>query len=94
MATEGVVTIQVLFFASAKEAAGGVSQVELALDAHDATTADVRNRLAALYPRLADLVLDERSITFAVNEEYLAPNQVLTLKNGDTVALIPPISGG
>jgi molybdopterin converting factor small subunit len=30
----------------------------------------------------------------AVNEEYVPVGSVLPLKNGDTVALIPPISGG
>jgi molybdopterin converting factor small subunit len=31
--------------------------------------------------------------TLAVNEEYVTSEGVL-LKNGDTVAIIPPISGG
>lgn len=94
---DGAATIQikVLFFASAREAAGGVSQIELLLPEATATTAVVRQTLAERYPgALATMVLDEVSITFAVNEEYLSPNQVLRLKNGDTVALIPPISGG
>jgi molybdopterin converting factor small subunit len=38
------------------------------------------------------MVLDEDSLTLAVNEEYVT--EVMTLKAGDTVALIPPISGG
>ena len=51
-----------------------------------------RQRLADMYPKLAALVLDEDSLTLAVNEEYIT--QRLRLKAGDTVALIPPISGG
>ena len=45
-----------------------------------------------MYPKLATLVLDEDSLTLAVNEEYIT--QRIPLKAGDTVALIPPISGG
>jgi len=30
----------------------------------------------------------------AVNEEYVPTGSIIALKNGDTVALIPPISGG
>ena len=40
------------------------------------------------------MVVDEDSITLALNEEYVDAGQVLNLKTGDTVALIPPISGG
>jgi molybdopterin converting factor small subunit len=50
--------------------------------------------LAALYPNLASLVLDEENITLALNKEYVPAGEVLKLKEGDTVALIPPISGG
>jgi molybdopterin converting factor subunit 1 len=87
------ITIKVLFFASAREAAGDVSSADLELDA-GADTASLRNRLAELYPKLAPLVLDEDNVTLALNEEYVAGGQVLPLKTGDTVALIPPISGG
>jgi sulfur-carrier protein len=45
-----------------------------------------------MYPKLATMVLDEDSLTLAVNEEYVT--DTLLLKSGDTVALIPPISGG
>jgi molybdopterin converting factor subunit 1 len=87
------ITIQVLFFASAREAAGDVSSADLELDA-GADTASLRKHLAELYPKLAPMVLDEDNVTLALNEEYVAGGQVLPLKTGDTVALIPPISGG
>jgi sulfur-carrier protein len=51
-----------------------------------------RQLLATMYPKLATMVLDEDSLTLAVNEEYVT--DTLLLKSGDTVALIPPISGG
>jgi len=50
--------------------------------------------LATLYPKLANLVQDEENLTLALNEEYVPMGEVLKLKGGDTVALIPPISGG
>jgi molybdopterin converting factor small subunit len=53
-----------------------------------------RTTLAQLYPKLASLVLDEENITLALNEEYVPVGEVWKLKEGDTVALIPPISGG
>ena len=53
-----------------------------------------RAKLAELYPKLANLVLDENNITLALNETYLATGDIKELKSGDTIALIPPISGG
>ena len=50
--------------------------------------------MADLYPRLAGLVKDEDNITLALNEEYVQMGEAPMLKEGDTVALIPPISGG
>lgn len=53
-----------------------------------------RKLLAKQYPKLEQMVLDEDNLTLALNEEYVPAGQVLPLKQGDTVALIPPISGG
>lgn len=93
--TDGTsVQIKVLFFASAREAIGGTAEITLELPADQATTHSVRQRLAKEYPRLSSMVLDEDSITLALNEEYVDAGQVKNLKTGDTIALIPPISGG
>lgn len=48
--------------------------------------------MAEKYPNLSSLVMDEDCLTLALNEEYV--REVIDLKNGDTIALIPPISGG
>jgi molybdopterin converting factor subunit 1 len=88
------IQIKVLFFASAREAAGDVSSADLELGAAGADTRMLRTCLAERYPKLAPMVLDEENLTLALNEEYVLRGQVLPLKNGDTVALIPPISGG
>mmetsp|Transcript_27744 Transcript_27744/g.41006 ORF Transcript_27744/g.41006 Transcript_27744/m.41006 type:complete len:96 (-) Transcript_27744:210-497(-) len=87
------VMVKVLLFASAREAAGNVSSIHCQVGAN-ADTAKLRGILANLYPKLSPLVLDEGSITLALNEEYVAEGTVLPLKSGDVVALIPPISGG
>ena len=89
-----MVRIKILFFASAREAAGDISEASIILSSEDANTSGIRNKLAALYPRLAELVKDEDNITLALNEEYVARGQNVSLKEGDTIALIPPISGG
>lgn len=93
MSEESSIKVQVLFFASAREAAGNISSTDLELDT-GSDTGILRNRLAELYPKLAHMVLDEDNLTLALNEEYVTSGQILPLKNGDTVALIPPISGG
>eukprot|EP00934_Nitzschia_sp_Nitz4_P001162 Nitzschia sp. Nitz4//scaffold255_size41878//40719//41015//NITZ4_007414-RA/size41878-processed-gene-0.26-mRNA-1//-1//CDS//3329544398//1162//frame0 len=88
------ISIQVLFFASAREAAGNVSSTTLTMPQASATTESLRQQLADTYPGLASMVMDQDNLTLALNEEYVTSGQVLPLKNGDTVALIPPISGG
>ena len=97
------VQIKVLLFASAREAADNVGELTLELKTDDddasskgaVTTTTVREELAKRFPKLAGTVLgDTTSVTLAVNEEYVPSGQVLALKSGDTVALIPPISGG
>lgn len=92
--TTKVITIKVLFFASAREAAGNISETTIQLEdaSTTTTTTGIRHALANLYPGLADMVLDETNLTLALNEEYVT--QEMPLKDGDTIALIPPISGG
>jgi molybdopterin converting factor subunit 1 len=88
-----MIHIKVLFFASAREAANNTSETILEVPP-DCDTTQFRTILASQYPSLAAMVLDEDSITLALNEEYIDAGQVIVLKDGDTIALIPPISGG
>jgi molybdopterin converting factor small subunit len=88
----GDITVQILMFATARESSG-TGQISLTVRS-DCDTVQIRQLLAEKYPKLASMVLDEDTLTLALNEEYLLPGQCLPLKEGDTIALIPPISGG
>ncbi len=50
---------------------------------------ELREVLKGRYPEIRD-ILDK--IRFAVNEEYVGEDH--EVEEGDTVALIPPVSGG
>jgi molybdopterin converting factor subunit 1 len=78
---------RVLLFAALREKAGA-REVLVEVPA-GATVAELRDAVAALHPSLAPLL---RNVAAAVNEEYAAADH--SLREGDTVALIPPVSGG
>ena len=79
--------VRVLLFAALREAAAAR---ELAVELPDgAGVTELRERLTATHPRLGPLL--ER-VAAAVNEEYAAGDR--PLREGDVVALIPPVSGG
>ena len=79
--------VHVLFFAAAREKAGAPRTTVTLADG--ATVADLWRRLgddhAALRPVLA-------SCRAAVDEEFAA--QTTKLRDGATVAVLPPVSGG
>ena len=77
----------VLFFAHAAEAAG-VRKRELDLPP-GATAGDAIDILCAAHPGLGAL---RSGLAVSVNERYVAPETVL--EDGQTLALIPPVSGG
>jgi MoaE-MoaD fusion protein len=79
--------VKVLLFAMLREAAGE-SQLDLTLD-DSALGSAVLAELAQRLPERRALI--DRS-ALAINEVY-APADVV-LKDGDTVAVIPPVSGG
>ena len=63
---------------------------ELEIDAPDGTpVAQLLDDLAATYPAIA---ATRGSCLVALNEEYVQEGD--TVKAGDTIALIPPVSGG
>ncbi|HUQ16518.1 MAG TPA: MoaD family protein [Candidatus Saccharimonadales bacterium] len=81
--------VQVRLFASYREAAG---VAQLALDLPDgATVGDAISAIAHRYPAIGPFGGD-RALVAARNREYVARDA--TLRDGDEVALIPPVSGG
>ncbi|PKU68250.1 molybdopterin synthase sulfur carrier subunit isoform X1 [Dendrobium catenatum] len=87
MNSEPSVKIEVLFFAKAREITG---LPDISLQVPPSSSAgDCLKILLTKFPRLEEIC---NSIVFALNEEY-APDSII-LKNGDELAIIPPISGG
>jgi molybdopterin converting factor subunit 1 len=81
------VKIRARLFASFREAVGGGT---LDLDVPEgATVSEVVATLRAQYPRLGPTA--EKAM-LAVNQEYVGGD--LRLRDGDELALIPPVSGG
>ena len=76
--------IKVLLFSYLQESAG-TGQIEM--QEEKLTIAQLKEKLAREY-NLANL----QQVMVAVNEEYATEDQVIV--TGDTVAFIPPVSGG
>ena len=66
-----------------------IGQRDLLLDLpHVKSAGDLKHYLYTHYPQLANL----KSLFIALNNEYAEDAAVL--KDGDEIALIPPVSGG
>jgi len=79
--------LRVLCFGSIRESVG---RPELSLELPDSATAgDVWTEIRKSAPSLSRL---DRSVALAVNQVFAAPST--SLKDGDEVALLPPVSGG
>lgn len=79
--------VRVLYFALLREKIGrseDVREVE-----SGTTVGELWGRLCAEYPALEPM---RESVSLAVNREYVERSRVL--KEGDEVALVPPVSGG
>jgi molybdopterin converting factor subunit 1 len=81
------VLVTVRLFARLREIAGGP---ELKIELPD--VAHVRDAWLALAARYPELAAYERTISCAVNEDYA--RMTATLRDGDEVAFLPPVSGG
>nr|CAH7763140.1 unnamed protein product [Callosobruchus chinensis] len=82
------VAVHILFFAKAREIVGKTETKFL-------TDSPIK------YSDLLKLIVDEYSLNeiqnnviLSVNEEYCDAESILTLKQGDEIAVIPPLSGG
>ncbi|CAL5221764.1 g4017 [Coccomyxa viridis] len=84
--------IKVLFFARARELAG---TTEAEADLPEGSTAkEAMQMLLEKYPDLREIEGEEGKCVLALNQEYLEKNATTALKEGDEIAIIPPISGG
>lgn len=79
--------VKVRLFARLSDLAG-IRETEIEL-AKEGTVTDVFRMLCSRYPELSDY---KERLMFAVNAEYV--DSSFTLKGGEEVALIPPVSGG
>ena len=87
MGERETISVRVLFFGAARDAAGGV-EAEISLTPPFDSSSAFEQVLAA-YP---DLRRFGRSLLFAVNQEYANPHQ--EVHEGDELAVFPPVSGG
>ena len=77
--------VKVLLFAGLREKDG---QGEVGLELEPGMTArEVPGRIFG-----AEMAVPPRSLRYAVNQDYVPETQVL--RDGDEVALIPPVAGG
>ncbi|WP_114555992.1 molybdopterin converting factor subunit 1 [Bacillus sp. K6W] len=76
--------IEVLLFAHLQEE---VSKPALQIDCENITVAELKKVLSKKYN-----VAISNEIMVAINEEYANENDII--QTGDTVAMIPPVSGG
>uniref|UniRef100_A0A1L8EGU2 Molybdopterin synthase sulfur carrier subunit n=2 Tax=Haematobia irritans TaxID=7368 RepID=A0A1L8EGU2_HAEIR len=85
------INIRILFFAKSRELSG-VDEVSYTLDSGSITSLELLNRISSLY----NLEAIKSHIVLAVNQSYcgIDPVEQLTLKEGDEIAIIPPLSGG
>jgi molybdopterin converting factor subunit 1 len=80
-------TVRILLFAGLRQAAG-VRELYVEVPA-ETRVDDLREAVAIACPPLRPLL---SNAAVAVNEEYAGAER--TVQPGDTVALIPPVSGG
>ncbi|HVF29037.1 MAG TPA: molybdenum cofactor biosynthesis protein MoaE [Pyrinomonadaceae bacterium] len=84
----GRVRVRVLFFGAARDAAAGRDEAQLSVNM-PATVASAFAEVLDAYP---DLRRFGRSLLVAINQEYASPDEAV--RDGDEMAVFPPVSGG
>ena len=79
-----------LFFASAREAAAAES-TEVEAPGDTMQSDDLLAQLTGRFPKLEAVL---RACVLAINHEYVDQGTVQAVRDGDEVAIIPPLSGG
>jgi len=82
-------SIRILFFAKAKDL---LKQSEAEIDLPSELT--INQLFEAIEHQWPELQKFKRTFAIALNEEYLDLDSTVTLQPQDTLAVIPPISGG
>ncbi len=82
-----MITIEVRFLGPAKDMAGAEATTLTLAD--NAGLDELRAALTARFPKISAAL---PTVRFAVNQEFVVDD--LALKDGDEVAVIPPVSGG
>lgn len=83
------VHVRVLFFGAAREIAGH-DEISLSLHA-PASAKSAFEEILMAYPELRRF---GRSLLFAVNQEYAQAGETQEVREGDELAVFPPVSGG
>lgn len=91
MSSDSAVKIRILFFAKARELAERTEAV-FEINNPNILVKDLVNEICEHY----NLNNIRENIILAINQNYceIETDENVTLKNGDEVAVIPPISGG
>ncbi|KAI7825521.1 molybdopterin synthase, small subunit CNX7 [Kickxella alabastrina] len=89
-----MISIKLLYFASARDAAHGLSSETIELEQQaPATLQSAVNIIRQRHPNMEAVL---KTALLSLNQEYCeAENtQDILLRDGDEVAVIPPVSGG
>lgn len=88
-ATSSLVRIKLLYFAAVRDLMEGKTGEEIDLPPAVATIADLTSWLELTHSALSENLA---SVRFAQNEAFVTADS--PLRNGDVIALIPPVAGG
>ena len=90
MSNQDKVAVSLLLFAKARELVGS-SSVSLSLPSSTSTYSDLVTFILETFPVLKRL---GGTFVLSLNENYIDQDSELSLRSGDELAVIPPISGG
>lgn len=94
-AESGTVHVNLLFFAKARELAGTSSQERFPLPSRAGEPLNGAFILTTICGHFPELRAIRDHVIIAVNEQYCEDLAVaLTIREGDEIAVIPPIAGG